>query len=443
MDNINEKSSGDSQSLSAIMDAFSDSGDTSSPEESGSDTLNLNQLRKMEEPEDAEFKEVEEEAEVEAAPAESAEAEPEAETEEEAPVEEDEKAPEPEVKVLEQPGEVKFKTKNVKLLVDGKESTIPNNAIIEIAVDGGIKKLHLQEVMNRAAGDVSVQARITEVEEIRKKNEADFQATREQMNEEWEERTKVVERTNETIKRICQIATEGKPEELLIYAARKTGQPIDTVIKNFVGDIKKYATSFAELSDPDVDRWVKSLSVIKDRQEIDEEKQVIESDKASKAAKAEAAKFEANTRAIMAERDVSELEFREVVADLNKNSIDFSAKDPEGRVIEVLDYVHESRILKTAEEISPALLKDVELLQGIYDYTKVRNIRKKSDILAIVKGFAEEEDKKEQARIAEDLSRKARKNGAPPEKKNKANEKVDVDEAVMSIGGFLRQSRGY
>lgn len=448
MDNINEKTSSDTQSINSIMDAFSSplESDEASSVDTDPDSLNLSALRKMEEsdegePEDEEkdAAEGESEADDKESESETEQKDPEKEVEE---VEDVESKTDEEVKVLEEPGEQKFKNKEIKFKVGDKESTVPNNAIIEILVDGGIKKLHLQEVINRAAGDMSVQARITEVEEVRKQNEADFIAATEALEVQWEEKNIAIERSNQTVKDICKLATEGKPEELLIYAARKTGQSVNAVIKNFVNDIKRYATSFEQLSDADVDRWIDGLNVIKERQDLNEEKHEITKQKEYKEQKKVQTALEQKARQLMVDRDVPEVDFRQMVAEINKNGLDFKSEDREARVVEVLDYIHESRVLKSAEEVNPELLKDTQLLQAIYDYTSVRNVRKKSDILEIIKAFAAEETKKEQDRIAENLSRKASKNGAPPKKKSKANEEVDVDEAVMSIGGFLKKSRG-
>lgn len=338
-----------------------------------------------------------------------------------------------EVKVLEEPGEVKFKPKNFELKLGDEKFTVPNNAVIEIPVDGGVKRVHFQEVINRASGDISVQERITQIEKERQESRRIHQE-KEQL---FKKKETEYQKRDEVLKTVADLATNGKPADLLAYCARVSGKdPVDTIDK-FMEDCVKWADGFKSMSDKEHEVWKENLRIAVKRQDLEEKEKSLKQEEEERKAREHEASLHSFAIEQLDKASVSQDEFNSMVQNLSKQGVQLNAPedDDKAKFLEVLDYVHESRIFAAAKEVDSELLKDQELLQTIYDVTKVRNIRKMDSIKGIVKGMAEERKKKEASRIAETLSRKEPK--ATTKQTSKADE--NEDKAIYTLRDYYKR----
>lgn len=333
------------------------------------------------------------------------------------------------------PSEASFKPKTFVLKQGEAEFAVPNDAVIEVLVDGKTKKLHLQEVINRASGDISVQERITSIENERRKQNDIFL----QKEELYARRDNEYKKKDETLKTLAALATEGKPEDLLAFCARTAGKdPVDTLDK-FLDDCIQWADNFGGMDDATREHWRKGLKLAVKEQEIQEKekgfKQVEDEKEGQKAQLA----FQTFAREHLTKADVTEDELTDTVQKLAKADVQLESDNDKGKLLEVLDLIHESRVIAAADTTEPSLLKDRDLLQAIFDYTAVRGIRKVSDIKRIVEGFAQDIKKKEVDRIAENLSRKEPK--VLPQKTSKANE--NEERPILTLNDFRRKNHGW
>jgi hypothetical protein len=353
----------------------------------------------------------------------------------ETPEEESEEETEEEVKVLEEPGEFSAKPKTFVLKQGDADFEVPNDAVIEIPVDGGIRKIHFQEMVNRASGDISIQERITEVEKERKIAQ-DLIAKREAVIAHKEREASAI---SETLNKVAKLATEGEPEDLLAYCARVAGKdPVDTLTK-FLDDCIKWSDGFGNMDEQSKKVWIDSLKVRTKNQELSEKEAIISAKEKAEQDKIRQQEIGEFAGEVLTKAGVSDDELAAYIKDLKQKDIQLKAADDDikGKLLEVLDYVHEDRVWRAANDTYPEMTKDIELLQGIYDYTAVRGIRKMEDIVKIVKAFADQEEKKEKDRIAENLSRKSPKE--PTQKTSKAND----ESPVMNFYDFRKKTVGW
>jgi hypothetical protein len=346
--------------------------------------------------------------------------------------------PEESVKVLEEPGEVNFKPKKFVFKAGDDAHEVPNDAVVEIPVDGGVRKIHLQEVINRASGDISVENRITEIEKTRKEFDRIHKEKENLLLKEVESKKSEIKKSQETLEKLAKLTTEGKPEELLAYCARLTGKdPVDTLSK-FLDDSVRWAKALDTMDDASRETWLQGVRLAIKQQEIAEKEESFKREDEARRTEKEKAELASFAMSELQKADVPQEEFASMVKHLTEHNVQLNAEDDRGKFKEVLEYVLESRIFAAAKEVDASLLQNQELLQSVFDYASVRNIRKMSDIKRIIAGLAEDSKKKEAERIAENLSRKEPK--ATTQRASKANS--NEEKPVLTLNDYFRKRLG-
>jgi hypothetical protein len=348
----------------------------------------------------------------------------------------DEEEEAPEEGVQEVAGKQNWKERKITFVdADGNKQKMSNNAIIQVTVNGKKIKMPLQEALNRASGDVSIEQKIVQEQQRAQQRETAWQ----KHQAEWAEKQKIVDDTNTTHKEILRLATEGSPEDLLIYAARKSGQDPLKVIEKFAEDTMASASTFAQMSPEQRAVWLDSFKTLIERQDLAEERKKLNDDKATREAEVAQQGFEAFARGEMAKFSVTEDDLVNTVQLLQQKGVDLPNDSQQDRLDVIFDYIHEQRIYRAAQEVDPELLKNVPLLQEVYDLTanghKIRTVEKLKEVL---ERFSDNNGVKNKKRIAQNLSRKEL-NGSSQRQPKQTD---DEDDGPMGFNDFRRRHHG-
>ena len=153
---------------------------------------------------------------------------PEEEVEEE---EESEDEPEPEP-AEEEPG--KYLTAKSK---DGKTYKVAKDALVPVKVNGEIKEMTVQEVINHASGAINVHeenSRLGRERAAFKQEQTKFEET--------------VNTTAENMEMLRDLAENGSPEDFILYYASLTGKNPEEELRRLVENTISYAEQFAGMT---------------------------------------------------------------------------------------------------------------------------------------------------------------------------------------------------
>lgn len=121
---------------------------------------------------------------------------------------------------------------------DGEAVEIPQDAIVEVKVDGKIHKMPLRTVLDRASGATHLQQR-HESQSAREKQWADFEVQRQQHYEQVQENTEILN----------HLAENGHPEDFLQYYGMLTGKDPNQIMQNMVARIVNYVETHANMTE--------------------------------------------------------------------------------------------------------------------------------------------------------------------------------------------------
>lgn len=329
----------------------------------------------------------------------------------------------------------KFKARDVTFVVDGKEVAVPNGAHVEVVVDGKKRKVPLQEVLNRASGDLAVQNRINQVEAERVKARKEWLAKHqeaEKLNESLAER-------NKSLQTIGKLVKEGKAQDLLAFCALQVGGDPKEVFKKLMTESSAWGQKLAQMSEGQREVWLDSVGLALEKAQLEEERKRLQALKDKDKVATETKTVESYATEQIQKSASSSAEFRAMVTHLQKNGVALRGETPQDRIDEVLDYIHESRVVSVARSIDPGLLeKKRDLLQKVFDATLAMGIRKEAQIKRVFEEVVSSEKKATEKRIAENLSKKVRKNGVPPQTKEAS---VRDDKEPFTLTGFHRMHK--
>lgn len=337
--------------------------------------------------------------------------------------------------LLEEPGEKKFHQKEVAFATpDGKQVKVLNDAVIDVPVDGGIRRLFLQEVINRASGDIAVEERLKQVQSMRDKDRSEWNKKTAQI----EEVNRKVSAANEDIKRVAELASSGKPDELLVFAAQKSGKDPKEVIRKFIQDTQEWAAKLGQMSQEQRDVWLNNIDVAIQKKKLEDERKQLDDERKRSKEQETLSSLDSFAQTQMQAVGVSKEEFATVAGVMREKEL-FQSEDLQERVHEVLNHVHEDRVLRAAKAVNPAFLKDQPLLQKVYDVTMALKARSYDKIERVMKELAGQRMKAEESRIASDLSRKVRSGGTIPEKKTV---EASDNESPLTLKAWGQKRRG-
>ena len=328
-----------------------------------------------------------------------------------------------------------FKKKDLSFSLDGEAVKVSNHAIIEIPVDGGIKKLPLQELINRASGDMSVEKRIDEVEKTRQEQAKTYR----DHTKQWEDRTAQIEEHNAKLASVLKSAEEGNIDETLLSLGMLAGDNGVNLVEGFINGLAEQGLISKEALEADGGLWKKTYGLELRQRRLDAQE-------AAQGRKDEAVKEDVTRTELfnkvevrLKEANVTQEEFAAKALALEKSK-GFQSANPEARLGETLSHVHADRVTQAALNIDPALAQDRNLLVKVYNATlntqNLRTVDKLEEVIRQVKGEVLEE---ETQRIAKNLSKKAR-NGTS-QQASQASDKEDF--GPMSILDHRKRSYNF
>lgn len=314
-----------------------------------------------------------------------------------------------------------WKERSLTFKVGDEEVELSNNSILTIPVNGEDVEMPLQEIINRASGDKSVEQRITEVETERKTKQAYYA----ELEQKYSEREAEVEKANNTIKTISELATTQKPIDVLYFAAKQAGKnPVD-VIKNTVDTWISLGSQFSSMTPEQRQAWEQKLEISVAKKQLEEQKQELESQSLTAQEAAELQALEQVVHQKLVETDTTEEEFDAAAAQREAHGVEYQTTTALERVDEVLATVHENRVVAAAEAAGLGVEENFDLLTQIYQHTWVAGVRKTGDIQRVVNQLAQEQQEKEKAQIAGNLSEKVLNSSSKKAKKASAKKKVE------------------
>ncbi len=329
--------------------------------------------------------------------------------------------------------------KEISFMVGDKEVTLPNNAVLEVTVDGKKRKIPLQEALNKASGELAVEDRFAKFqsEKAKTQNELARQAA-----ESAKKEAALQERTD-VLKNIDKLAASGNVSDLIGYLAYLSGGNPKDVIKKLYSSSIAMAEKFSSASPDSQEAFYERLEASVERARLANERKKLEGITQQHNLAAESRAAETYARAQLADIGSDEGEFREMATFLTTKGIALKGQTAQDKVDEVLDYLHERRVISVAKELDPALLNDKKLLQKTFDVTLSLGgaYRKTETIKKILTEFSGKKAKEEGKRVAETLSRKVRSNGTNPKKAKEADAKEK--EVPFTLTGFNRRRRGF
>ena len=256
---------------------------------------------------------------------------------EEAPVEE----PEAEEGAKASSRAIKAKTK------DGKEFSIPEDAVVTWKVDGELKEIPLKEHLNVVAGELTVNQRLGKIASFKEELDKERQRTVTIRNKDHEERTQML-----------QFIKEGKPEQAMCYAAELSGHSPIELYRHFLNNIVKAYEQFEGKSPEAIDNWF-----LQEEAKWYKAKEKKQAESTKKAQGKEL--FVQKTVKALEDEGLTADEFNKAVAELSKNE-NFKAMNPERALDEAIEFAlyrrHSDMVLTALEKVDQKLLTNKDLI---------------------------------------------------------------------------------
>jgi|JI8StandDraft_1071087.scaffolds.fasta_scaffold01277_12 hypothetical protein len=350
----------------------------------------------------AKEREVEETPSEDEIPAEEDSEEESEETEEEESEEEGEEDAEEEPQ--EEAQDKKKKGKAFKVIgKDGKEFSLPDDAIVEKQIDGKMQRIPLKEALNIAAGEITVNQRLSKVasfyEDVKKHSES-IQA----------EQAKVKEREEKVFKYI----EENRPDMALVYLAEQSGTSPVAMYRKLLANLATAVQNFEGRTPEQIENHFLNLE---SQWHKDKESERRKSEEAAKGYQA----FTSKINEMRSSVGVSEEEFVEAVAELEQSK-QLSKDNPEEAAKSVINHVlhnkHLGLIDGAIKKVNPKLANNQKLVRLVYENTDPIKFTE-DDIAEIIREVSGEQAKV----VASNLSKKAGVKTSSPEKKTEVKPK--------------------
>ena len=324
------------------------------------------------------------------------------ETEEEESEEEGEEDAEEESQ--EETKDKKKKGKAFKVIgKDGKEFSLPDDAIVEKQIDGKMQRIPLKEALNIAAGEITVNQRLSKVasfyEDVKKHSES-IQA----------EQAKVKEREEKVFKYI----EENRPDMALVYLAEQSGTSPVAMYRKLLANLATAVQNFEGRTPEQIENHFLNLE---SQWHKDKEAERRKSEEAAKGYQA----FTSKINEMRSSVGVSEEEFVEAVAELEQSK-ELIKDNPEEAAKSVINHVlhnkHLGLIDGAIKKVNPKLATNQKLVRLVYENTDPIKFTE-DDIAEIIREVSGEQAKV----VASNLSKKAGVKTSSPEKKTEVKPK--------------------
>lgn len=304
----------------------------------------------------------------------------------------------------EQAEEKKKKAKAVKIVgKDGKEFSIPDDAIVEKQIDGKMQKISLKEALNIAAGEITVNQRLSKVasfyEEVKKHSES-VQA----------ETAKRAEKEQKVLKYI----EENRPDMALVYLAEEAGTSPVQMYRKLLANLATAVQNFEGKTPEQIENHFLALDA-----NWHKEKEI-----ARRKSEEEAKNYQAFTQRINDLRSsvgVSEDEFVSGMEELSQSK-QLGSEPPEEAAKKIINHVlhnkHVALIDGAIKKVNPKLASNQKLVRLVYENTDPVKFSE-DDIAEIIREVSGEQAKA----VASNLSKKSGVKTTAPEKKTEVKPK--------------------
>lgn len=339
---------------------------------------------------------------------EGSEEEAEEDSEEEEADEEEEETEEEEEDAEEEPEEEakdkKKKAKGVKIIgKDGKEFSIPEDAIVEKQIDGRMQKIPLKEALNIAAGEITVNQRLSKVasfyEDVKKHSES-IRAEQEASKAKEEKVMKYIE--------------ENRPDMALVYLAEQAGTSPVAMYRKLLANLATAVQNFEGRSPEQIENHFLNLEAQWHKDKEVERKKSEESAKNYQA-------FTSKINELRASVGVSEEEFVEAVSELEQSK-QLVKDNPEEAAKSVINHVlhnkHLGLIDGAIKKVNPKLASNQKLVRLVYENTDPIKFTE-DDIAEIIREVSGEQANA----VASNLSKKSGLKTTASEKKTEVKPK--------------------
>jgi len=145
--------------------------------------------------------------------------------------EEDEEEEDSEIQEVDDKDSIAFK-------VGDKTIKAPKDAMVNIKVNGKVEEVPLQQVLNRASGDIHIERETSRLGQENK----DLQLKKQEFNEE-------AKQTNDNAAMLMDLAENGSPEDFCQYYGLLTNKDPDQVLANMINRSIEYAKQFSGMTD--------------------------------------------------------------------------------------------------------------------------------------------------------------------------------------------------
>lgn len=335
---------------------------------------------------------------------EDAEEESEDESEEEETEEEEEEESDAEEEPEEEAKDKKKKAKGIKITgKDGKEFAIPDDAIVEKQIDGKMQKIPLKEALNIAAGEITVNQRLSKVasfyEDVKKHSES-IRAEQETRQAKEAQVLKYIE--------------EERPDMALVYLAEQSGTSPVQMYRKLLANLATAVQNFEGRTPEQIENHFLNLE---SNWHKDKEAERKKSEASAKGYQA----FTSKVNELRESVGVSEEEFVEAVSELEQSK-QLNKENPEESAKSVINHVlhnkHIGLIDRAIKKVNPKLANDQKLVRLVYENTNPIKFTE-DDIAEIIREVSGEQAKV----VASNLSKKTGLKTNQPEKNTEAKPK--------------------